>query len=195
MTSDLKKLSRYFDALNALLGDSRGSSIPSWGKDVLSKDLPTIVDKMDQVYGGIEDAAKRPVGKHLMGLIIARVIFLKASAAVLESAKPNLADRIAYLTEAKGGESFEDARAFLFGPKLDATEGFLYQCCAGRTRIVFRDNMFRRAEGGLGELVTGAKNMLEFNVPRDKVDKEKFFRTLKGINIILQGIGAEKMRR
>ena len=197
MTMKLKSLGRYHRALDAFLGGPRANGIPLWTKDTLSKDLPTIFDQMDQVYGGIEEREDEskpiiPVGRHVMGVLMTRVIAAKAAAAVSESAKPNLADRLAYLTEAKGGESFEEARAFLLGPKFDATEGFLYQLASSKTRVIFARNMFP----GVEEMLTNALDMLEYNVSgANEIKKGKLFRRAKGLLIILQGLGAQKVRR
>lgn len=143
MTTPLKALVRYNRALFALLGGSRAGGIPLWTKDTLTKDLPTIAERLDEVYGGIEEEkTKFPVGKHVVGAMMARIIYTKALAAVNETEPPNVADRLEYISGAPGGEPFLETMKFLWGDSLDSTEGYLKSLAGPRTGIVFRDNIF-----------------------------------------------------
>jgi hypothetical protein len=191
MTTGLKPLIRYSKALFALLGGTRAASVPLWTKDT-PKDLVTIAEMFDTIYGNIEEEGTHfPVGKHVVGAMIARVIFTKALAAVQETAPPDIRDRMAYVLETEGAEPFKDAIVSLWGPKLDGTEGWLKSLTAARTGIVFRPNIFPEVV----ETLRNTRLLLEFNDQRAQgIESGQRWKLVKGIFKFARGIAAMPVR-
>lgn len=148
MKVSLKNLARYSDALFTFLGSSRANGISRWDKDMLGN-LPTIIELLDQVYGGIEIQKGDNAGKHLMGLITARIFECKAYATTYESASSNFSDKMAIIFGDLKTRPFYQVEQFLWGEKTDFRSGFLYSLIGPRTRIVFKNNKY------------GAENYLE----------------------------------
>ncbi len=156
MVGNLKNYARYNDALWRLLGGSRAPGIPQWTNKIMQEELPTIVELLDQVYGGLDNkdtinpSEPENIGKHMVGLMVARLLQCKALATAVESAKPGFKEKMRILFDAKGeSRPFLEVLQFLWGPDLDAKRGFLVALTAGRTRLVFRGNEFKEVDGAL----------------------------------------------
>jgi hypothetical protein len=152
MVVHLKAYARYSDAHWAFLGSSRGIGIPQWSKDTMAS-LSTITELLDQVYGTIELKDKnledrelkdkpKNIGKHIVGIMMARILECKALSTAIESARPEFREKFGSLFEESKGRPFYEVEQFIWGPHLDAKAGFLASLAGGRTRIVFRDNIF-----------------------------------------------------
>lgn len=191
MVIGLKNLARYNIALFAFLGGSRATGVPLWTKDTIGKDLPIIAEMLDQIYGSIEDEDGFPIGKHVVGAMIAKIVFTKALSAVHETAPPDIRDRMAYILETEGGEPFKEAMVFLWGPKLDSTEGWLKSLTAARTRMVFRPNKFPEVV----ETLRKARFLLEFNdQTAEGVEVGQKWKVIRGIFKFAKGISAMPVR-
>lgn len=142
MTAHLKYYARYSDALWTFLGSSRGAAIPQWSRDTVEKDLPRIVELLDQVYGGINEP-KQNTGKQIVGAMMAKIIQCKALATAVESARPGFKDNIAVLFGTEAARPFLEIEKAIWGPNLDAKRGLLASWAGGRTRLVFRGNDYK----------------------------------------------------
>lgn len=188
MVIHLKEYARYSDALWTFLGTSRAIAIPQWTKEVMGKDLPTIAELLDQVYGGIDEpkseTGKHPIGKHIVGAMMARILQCKALATAIESARPGFKENLILLFgETKTARPFLEIEQFLWGPNLDAKMGFLVSLAAGRTRFVFKDNDFG-AEKTL-------KDTAEILLTNDQGPEERRrAKTLNQIGFVLDAIKA-----
>jgi len=141
MTISLKNLARYSTALFTFFGNSRGIAIPQWTNETMGKDLPSIAELLDQVYGGIKEEEK--LGKHIMGIVMTRILECKALATAIESSRPDFREAMLVLFgEIKTRRPFLEIEQFLWGPSLDAKSGFLASLAGGRTRFIFKDNKF-----------------------------------------------------
>jgi len=121
MTVNLKKLGRYNEALNSFLGDSMGSGIPRLDDKTMYESLPNIISQLDQLYGGIKEGDK-PLGKHIVGAMVTRILYTKVAAAMVESDKPGFFKLIG--TDDKENP-FYPVLVGLFGPNLDNRGGLI----------------------------------------------------------------------
>ncbi len=159
MAVHLKNYARYNEALWTFLGGSRAGGIPVWSEEVVHKNLPSISELLDQVYGGITKDRKDgfptnkfPIGKHIVGAMMSRILHAKALAVTIETDKPNWRDymNVIFGTERGSGRPFFKVEQMLWGENLDSTDGFVKQMASGRTKLVFRENLFN-AEKYLNE--------------------------------------------
>ena len=153
LTIDLKKLARYNKALFLFLGGSRANDIPQWTKESLGN-LSKTIELLDQVYGGTGDDKK-----HLMGLIVSRLLNCKAFATAYESARPNFGEKMAILFgDIKTGRPFFEIEQFIWGYDLKARSGFLASLAGPRTGFIFEHNKF-----GADNILKETKEILSTN--------------------------------
>jgi hypothetical protein len=133
-TEDLKKLFRYNDAIFSVLGSSRGEGLPYWNDDTIGK-LGKAIERIDDIYKG---------DKHVVGLIIARIIKTKVLASVLEGFDPDWRDKLGQIFSAPSGDvsTFLDADKALFGEHGDVRSGLIAHLMGVRRNIVVRGNNF-----------------------------------------------------
>ena len=149
MITNMKTLSRLSDATYKVFGGSMADGLPNWSSKMMGEELPLMANLLDQVYGSplkVEETAggrEIPVGKHLVGAMMMRLIYAKALATSLESSKPGFFDvvKVGLDPESKT-RPFMEVMYFLYGPNLDAKSGFIQNLAGGRTRLVIRNNMF-----------------------------------------------------
>jgi len=199
---NLKKYHRWNQALWMFFGGSRVASISQWNRDALEKTLPSIPELLDQVYGsesGIEHIPTEDphgtgdrIGDHIVGVMVARMLETKALAATLESAKPGVRQKVGIVFDgAVENRTFGEALKYLWGPDLDARQGYLVSLTGGRTRLVLKDNKF-----GAAEHLKNTYSLLYYN---SQDPKER--RRLDGLNYlgfvidILRSPGEVRVRR
>lgn len=136
-TSHLKAYARYSNALWEFFGSSRGMGIPRWDKKIMGEGLPSVVENLDQVYGNMNTKDTSNLGKQILGLMIMRIIHCKALAVALESSRPGFAAKMAILFGDEKSRPFLEVRQFLYGPHMDAKDGFFEDLAGARTRVVF----------------------------------------------------------
>jgi len=141
----LKTYARYNNALWSFFGEnSRVIGIPQWTKDTMGKELPAVAENLDQVYGGMKIERRFPnLGKHVMGVVMMRLIHCKALAVAMETSRPSFAGKIGILFGDEKTRPFLEVRQFLYGPLMDARDGFFEDLTGARTRFVFdKNNIF-----------------------------------------------------
>lgn len=148
MTIPLKAFARYSDALSIFFGGSRCEMIPAWNKEVIEGGLQSTLELLDQVYGkGIDgEFPDRMLGRHVMGMITARILQCKAMASALEFREEGFGSRMELLFGEAKEQPFFGVRQFIWGPKLETgnmigERGLLDSLDGGRTRFAFRDNI------------------------------------------------------
>ena len=156
--SNLSRFARINDALWQLIGGSRAEALASWNDKTLGESLPQIVELIDQVYGdtkseteGLKTDSQYPVGKHIVGVMMARLLEAKALALTSESAKPNFSNTIKQIFTKPEEHPFRKVLQTLWGPNLDAQMGFLKGLAGERTRFVLDENNLFDAEAHLKE--------------------------------------------
>lgn len=142
MVIHLKDYARYSNALWTFFGSSRGAAIPQWTKKTVEEDLPAIAELLDQVYMRTAKEPELPIVKHVMGMIMARILECKALATAIESARPGFKENMAMLFDIETGRPFLEIERFIWGPLLDARRGLLASFAGGRTRFIFKHNQF-----------------------------------------------------
>jgi hypothetical protein len=154
MTIHLKTFARYNQALSTILGGSRAQGIPQWTKETMGKDLPVAIELLDQVYGEAEDpeGMKIRLGKQLMGLIAVRLLKCKALATALESERPDFRNRLNLFFDEPKERPFIEVYHFIYGPKGDYKLGFIESLAGGRTRFIFRKNVFKEVNSELKDI-------------------------------------------
>lgn len=160
-TSHLKAYARYSNALWAFFGSSRGMGIPVWDKKTMGESLPSIVENLDQIYGNFGSRENPNLGKQVLGLMIVRIIHAKALAAAMETSRPGFSGKMAIIFGEEKARPFLDVRQFLYGPNLDAKDGFFEDLAGARTRVVFskksvfKDEIVKRWEETWDLLASG----------------------------------------
>lgn len=155
MVGHLKHYVRWSDALYTFFGSSMADNIPNWTPRTVEEDLPKIARLLFQVYGAKEGKKdkegkpfynipeKFPIGRHMVGAQIARIISAKALAVALESRKPNFREIAADLFDSEGkNRPFLEVMRFVWGQNLDARSGLIAKFAGGQLRLVFKDNKF-----------------------------------------------------
>jgi hypothetical protein len=170
MVTNLKIYAKYSTALDKFVGGPMAAGIPAWTPDVLNKDLAEIAGLIRDVYGVQEMTVKEKsgedvpfeVGKHIAGAIMMRLLYTKALAATMESAKPGFGDKMEIILDPKNRDRpFLDVRATLFGIKLNGSSGFIKGVVEGRLDLVVWQNMFDAEKYYLN-----LRNLLETNDQR-----------------------------
>ncbi|MDD3679249.1 MAG: hypothetical protein PHX72_00080 [Candidatus Shapirobacteria bacterium] len=141
-TIDLKAYSRWSAALWKFLGGSRADGVPKWDQESCSG-LKEIAELLDQVYGGQSEDHPRE-SKHVVAAMMARIINIKAFAITMERLKPGFREK-ALIFLGHGIEEtrpFLNAETFIWGPKLDASSGFIRELSGSRTNFAFKDNKY-----------------------------------------------------
>ncbi len=147
MVTNAKKLSRLSDAMYKTFGDSMANGLPSWNNKML-EELPSIADLLTQIYGGMTvtettSGEKIPLGKHMVGAMMMRLLYAKSLATSAESASPNFLDLIKTSSDPESKtRPFMEVLYTLYGAKLDAKSGFIQTLTGPKTRLILRDNMF-----------------------------------------------------
>lgn len=162
MVVHLKMYARYESALYGILGASMAPLFPSWREEVLTF-LPTMADLLYQVYG-------ITIGKEIVGTMIARVLFAKATATALETPEPALKEMGAAFREAAEGaprqargEEFRKAvdflvgKTYLYGDK-DFREGWLANLESVERSIVFNPEARKMILDTMDLLLTGSRD-------------------------------------
>ena len=149
MVTNLKTLSRLSDATYKVFGGSMADGLPNWSPKMMQEELPSMANLLTQVYGSpltVEERASGrevPMGKHLVGAMMMRLLYVKAIATAVESSKPGFTGLVKFgLDPESKDRPFMEVMYFLYGPNLDAKSGFIQSLAGGRTRLVIRDNMF-----------------------------------------------------
>lgn len=144
-TSHLKAYGRYSDALWEFFGSSRGMGIPRWDKKIMGEGLPSVVENLDQVYGGMETKEIPNLGKQILGLMTMRIIHCKALAVAMESSRPGFTAKMGILFGEEKTRPFFEVRQFLYGPNIDAKDGFFEDLAGARVRLIFdKSSLFYR---------------------------------------------------
>jgi hypothetical protein len=144
MTENLKTYARYSDALWTTIGRSRAPGIPQWTRETMGRDLPEVIELLDQVFGLAEDPEGKDMrlNKQLMGAITTRILEMKALAAAYESTKPGFQENMATIFGEEKDRPFLEVLQFIYGPRYDYKRGFIDSLLGARTRFVFKDNIF-----------------------------------------------------
>ncbi len=132
------------------LGGSRGPKIPMWTEEIMERDLPDIVENIDQAFGSDKD---------LVGLMIARLILTKSLAAVLERSDPELIDKMSYIfdpTEPRV-KPYYQLEKFLWGTRRDGRDGYLAKLMGPRTNIPIGGNKY-----GAQEVLQRAQRVISY---------------------------------
>jgi hypothetical protein len=143
MTASLKVLARYSDAHYTFLGGSRAGGIAQWSREAL-ENLSSIVENLDQVYGGIKGSEEdKNLGKEIVGTILARILECKAQATALQFADPDFKGAmVTIFGDVKTRDPFYDVKTFLWGPHLDSRSGFLRDMASDRAFVILHRNRF-----------------------------------------------------
>lgn len=157
LVTNLKTLSRYSKALSLFVGDSRATGLANWSKSEREKDLPLMVELLDQVYGTIKEP--RPeTGKQIMGALVARILYCKALAASLESARPGFREQFGLFFEEEDKRPFIEVEQFIWGRNRDEKSGFLASLVGERVHLIIKDNPY-----GAEAVLMEAKRILVSN--------------------------------
>lgn len=155
---NLKNMNRICKAMFAVVGGSRGSTIPSLDQNGLGS-IMAALEELDQVYTGVErrrEDEKLPenLRGHVMGLLLARIVLAKLLAATLETPRPGLAEKISGF-DVSSKLPLQDVLIALWGPKpYDMKAGMLANLQGGRTSYVIKGNIF-----GAEKLIDEAKQL------------------------------------
>lgn len=163
MVGHLKDYYRYSNALATVIGSSRADAIPVWNEKTMGEELMSTANLLDQVYGikesevkikleggnltpqvgtvAMENEILSPIGKHVVGAMVARILYAKALALSAESQKPGFRENFRYFLVTED-RPFDKIQKFLLGQDEQGKEGFLASLGAGRTRFVFNGNKF-----------------------------------------------------
>jgi hypothetical protein len=131
------------------------------------KDLPRIVDLLDQAYGvkkpGEKEHSNSRVYKGIVGVMMARIVQCKALAAAVESGRPGTKEHLRTIFDPENRDRpFLEVMKYLWGPDLDAKRGFLASIAGGRTRFIFE---------GIPEAEMALKDAREIMVTNDQDPK------------------------
>lgn len=150
MVTNLKRFARYNEAVFTFFGGSMATSIPSWDRKTMEEDIPQVISLLTQLYGGTkgEDEDKDSnTGKHIVGAMAMRLLYIKALASAVETTKPGFGEKMQILFDPQGEtRPFVGVMKHLYGAKLDGKSGFIQSLIGGRTRLVVKDNKFRAEE-------------------------------------------------
>lgn len=144
MLEPLKALMRYARAISNLAGSSRANSLAGWDREALygrEVNLQNVFELMDQVEGDLsgvdrgEDMPELPFGKHAMGWFTAKILNIKARAALLEIAKRGVGETIT-VPEDEREELFSAAR-WIAGDGFKWKSGLMRELASSRTRFTF----------------------------------------------------------
>lgn len=147
MVTNLKTFSRISDATYKVFGGSMATGLPNWSPKMLQEELPQIADLLTQVYGNLSlketGGGKIPIGKHIVGDMMMRLLYAKALATTVESSRPGFREKMSVIFDPQAKtRPFLEVMQSLYGPYLDAKSGFIQSLTGGRTRLVIKDNMF-----------------------------------------------------
>jgi len=137
-THHLKEYYRYASSLITILGGSRAPNLPEWNERTI-EDLGKAVELLDDVYG-----KKGKDGKHLAGLMIARIIKAKVIASALEREKIDWKERVGQMfsVPSKRIETFQQAEEALFGQDLGKMRGIIGDLMGARRNIIIKGNKY-----------------------------------------------------
>lgn len=147
MVTNLKAYSRLSDATYKLFGGSMSDGLPNWSSKTV-EELPQIANLLVQVYGTktIKDTQEEediPIGKHIVGDMMMRILYAKTLATTVESRKPGFRQKIGIIFNPESKtRPFLEVMQYLYGPDLDARRGFIQSLIGGRTRLKLKGNFF-----------------------------------------------------
>lgn len=155
-----KDMTRFTDAIFKALGSSRAKGLGDFGRDGAAA-LEDIMELLDQVHGDKVYQLKGGgtiSGKELSGAMMARLLHVKALAAISDSPPPTFMEntllKLGPMPEVKFMQNGE-ALQFLLGPKLDGRSGYLAKLMGSRTRVEFRGEANRYIDEAVDLLRTG----------------------------------------
>lgn len=159
MTTPLKALSRYGQALMAFLGGSTAPSIAAWGKDQLDgkAGIPTIITLMNQVVGDVEGMGDKedqwPFGKDAMGRFTAEILHLKALASVRQFVQPTSFELVFSQDDKR---NLKEIAHYIFGSTLDFKSGLIQETSSAALGFAYKFNRIP----GVAEMIYDTKNLL-----------------------------------
>lgn len=136
MIEDLKRLARLNRAILLLIGGSQASSLPKWTDNEIGGILG-IAEEINQLYGNISTPERPNAGKMICGIMMARIIQLKALAAAVEVGKGG---KISQFFREDEKRPFYNVLVALWGPDFKARTGILASLAGGRLGFVFKGN-------------------------------------------------------
>lgn len=145
MVENLKRLQRLYTALSLLLGGSQAPSLPKWTEKELGE-ITVIADEINQLYGSIATPEDPNIGKKICGIMMARIILLKALAAALEIREGG---KVSQFLGHEEKRPFYKILVNLWGEDRRARTGILASLAGGRLGFIFRGNP--KAEKALNE--------------------------------------------
>lgn len=157
MTTPLKALARYGQALMSFYGGSTAPDLAAWGKEQLDgkAGIPAILTLMNQVVGDAEGTGDTqwPFGKDAMGWFTSRILYIKSLAAVRQFVQPSSFELV-FSQEDK--RNLKEIARFIFGSTIDFKSGLLYETASAGLGFKYKQNRIERVVDTIYEI----KNLL-----------------------------------
>lgn len=162
MLTKLKVLYRYGQALYAFFGGSTAPTLPEWGRDQGTEGkqgIPAIVELLNQdlgrVYTGVQKKeiydreqekmpkyVRLPFGKHLMGDLVSKLLYIKAIASVRQFYRPGVLELV---INSKDRRNMREVAEEYFGsdlsPKNRYSSGYIRASAGERLRFEYMNNV------------------------------------------------------
>jgi hypothetical protein len=186
MAVNLKAYDRFSDALWQVIGGSVASGVASF--DVrFGESLNNVALLLFQVYGTMETSDGQPIGKELVGLMMARIVECKAKAAVSSTADPSLATMLGIIfedeTKGKGPMPYTESKKALWGPQSDGREGLIANWVSPQMGLKIKSGRFSAQKH-----IQEAFNLLDTNAA--SAQQRKDMRLIKKASIGMDAVEA-----
>mgnify|MGYP001564508252 CR=1 FL=1 len=171
MTEHWKNVARWGRAHWMILGGSQAEKLHVWSNET-GGELRTVALLLNHFYGVLtekyvdkktKEEKVFPLGKHMVGAMMARIIKVKAKAYATHMERLQGLEAFSRtIGDIKEHPNYQ-ILSMLWGPKVDATSGLRADLAGGELQLVFKDNEF-----GAYEDLLEAKAILETGNPRIK---------------------------
>lgn len=191
MTSPLKALNRYGQALMTLFGGSTAPSLPVLNDHVFSgkESITNIWELMSQVVGDVKgkEGEQWPFGKDVMGWFTTRILYIKSVAAVRQFMSPGT---LTFTFSADDQRNLRKVAEIIFGTRLKGEAGILRETASGRLGFKYKTNRIP----GEAELVEQTKNILLLGGEHGKEAAylKRFFQATFGAAAAVSGGGGRR---
>jgi len=184
-TTNLKKAYRLSAAIFEVLGDSQASGLSSFSEQTVDN-LFDAAKLIDYVYGS--DLTK-PLGKHVAGLMMGRILKTKAYALATEWHKASFRDAFrVFMGSDNVTQAIMEAKDLIWGPERDGSGGLIGKITGGQLRFKVRLSCLGAAE----EFAEAGKTLSLFGIPREQERMAKLARTGRFAFRILEEVGRQK---
>ena len=196
MTSPLKALNRYGQALMTLFGGSTAPGLPVLNDRVFSgkESITNIWELMNQVVGDTSGKKKKheneelwPFGKDIMGWFTTRILYIKSVAAVRQFMSPGT---LTFTFSTDDQRNLRKVAEIIFGTSLRGEAGILRETASDRLGFKYRTNRIP----GEAELIEQTKNVLLLGGEHGKEAAylRRFFQATFGVAAAVSGGGGRR---